>query len=252
MAREKLDNANLRELTTKPATLKSQTRLPHLFDSDNVESDSTLDPITHNVMDAVELLRVDFNKLYDDVHHIYKMLFNAFGTAESENWDSAGPTGPQGNIGPVGPTGSAGAKGDTGSQGIAGPTGPAGPKGDTGSQGPAGPKGSTGSAGVTGGTGPTGGPGPTGPTGPTGSTGPTGPTGSTGPEGLVWRNDWSSATSYSVDDAVYDSGSSWICVKANSNSRPSGSNNNWAELSVKGDTGATGPTGPTGDRKSVV
>ena len=121
MAKEKLDNANLRELTTKPTTLKSKARLPHLFDDDNVESDSTLDPITHNVMDAVELLRVDFNKLYDDVHHIYKMLFNAFGTAESENWDSVGPTGPQGNIGPVGPTGSAGAKGDTGSQGIAGP-----------------------------------------------------------------------------------------------------------------------------------
>ena len=43
MAKEKLDNANLRELTTKPATLKNQTRLPHLFDSSNVESDSTLE-----------------------------------------------------------------------------------------------------------------------------------------------------------------------------------------------------------------
>ena len=210
MAKERLSDANLRELTSKPTSLKTQSRLPHLYDSSNVEQDSTQDPITHNVMDAVEALRTDFNKLYDDVHHVYKMLFNAFGTAESENWDSTGPTGPQG---PVGATGPAGGTGPTGLTGLTGPTGPAGPKGNTGSDGPQGPAGPTGPTGVAGakgspgaagGTGPTGAPGPTGPTGPTGSTGPTGPTGSTGPEGLVWRNDWSSATSYSVDDAVYD------------------------------------------------
>ena len=65
MAKERLSDSNLRELTSKPTSLKTQARLPHLFDSDNVEQDSTLDPITHNVMDAVEVLRTDFNKLYD-------------------------------------------------------------------------------------------------------------------------------------------------------------------------------------------
>ena len=111
MAKERLTDANLRELTSKPTTLKTQSRLPHLYDSSNVEQDSTQDPITHNVMNAVEVLRTDFNKLYDDVHHVYKMLFNAFGTAESENWDSTGPTGPQGPAGPTGPTGGVGPTG---------------------------------------------------------------------------------------------------------------------------------------------
>ena len=114
MAKEKLSDANLIQLTTKPTSLKTKARLPHLFDSNDVEQDSTQDPITHNVMDAVEALRTDFNKLYDDVHHVYKMLYNAFGTTESENWDSRGPTGPQGPAGPTGPQGRTGTTGITG------------------------------------------------------------------------------------------------------------------------------------------
>lgn len=67
-------------------------------------------------------------------------------------------------------------------------------------------------------TGPTGPAGPTGPQGPTGATGPTGLTGPTGPAGINWRGAWVAGTAYAVDDGVSYSGSSYICISANSDS----------------------------------
>lgn len=77
--------------------------------------------------------------------------------------------------------------------------------------------------------------------------GPTGPTGPTGPAGLVWKGTWSSATAYSVNDAVTYNGSSYRRkVAGTTATAPSSDATNWELISAKGDTGATGPTGATG------
>ncbi len=121
------------------------------------------------------------------------------------------------------------AKGDTGD------TGPTGAKGDTGAAGPTGAKGDTGAAG------PTGAKGDTGDTGPTGAKGDTGAAGPTGPAGLTWRSNWSSSTSYTVNDAVTDGSNSYVAVAANSGSAPLANLGTiWNMLAAKG---ATGPAG---------
>lgn len=109
----------------------------------------------------------------------------------------------------------------------AGEQGPQGPEGPQGAEGPQGPAGATGA---------------TGPAGPTGATGPEGPTGPTGPQGdpgLVWLGAWNSGTSYEVDDAVENNGSSYICTAAHSNREPPNASY-WDLLAEKGDTGAAG------------
>ncbi len=109
----------------------------------------------------------------------------------------------------------------------AGEQGPQGPEGPQGAEGPQGPAGATGA---------------TGPAGPTGATGPEGPTGPTGPQGdpgLVWLGAWDSGTSYEVDDAVENNGSSYICTAAHSNQEPPNASY-WDLLAEKGDTGAAG------------
>lgn len=98
--------------------------------------------------------------------------------------------------GPQGPQGPAGAAGPTGATGAAGPTGPQGPKGDTGSTGPTGPQGIQ------------------------GPTGATGATGAQGPKGLTWRGTYAAGTTYSVDDAVFNQDSTWICVAASTGNAP--------------------------------
>lgn len=66
-----------------------------------------------------------------------------------------------------------------------------------------------------------------------GSTGPKGDTGAQGAAGLsiTWKGNWSSATAYSVNDAVHaapsagGSGTAFICIQANTNKDPdSGAN----------------------------
>lgn len=100
-------------------------------------------------------------------------------------------------------------------------------------------------------TGPEGPVGATGSPGATGAAGATGSTGPKGPAGLVWRGAWSSFTSYVVDDAVSQSGNSYIATANNTNDSPPSSN--WNLLAAVGDagangaTGAQGPTGATGN-----
>lgn len=153
MAKEKITSSNLLNLTSKPATYKTKTKLAHMYKSDDTQMSVEEDPISNNLIDVVEELRGDLNKLHDDVHHIYKMIFNAFGSAESEQWSSQGAKGDKGDTGAPGSNGTNGTngakgdKGDTGDQGIQGiqgATGSAGAKGDKGD------KGDTGSAGTNG------------------------------------------------------------------------------------------------------
>ncbi len=139
-----------------------------------------------------------------------------------------------------------GAQGQQGLQGVIGPTGPAGPAGSTGATGPAGPAGSTGA------TGPIGPQGPTGLTGPAGTQGVQGATGTQGPQGpagLTWLNAWSSTASYQPTNAVSFSGSSYVCIAANTNKEPDISPANWqllAQVGAQGPQGVIGPTGPIG------
>jgi hypothetical protein len=68
----------------------------------------------------------------------------------------------------------------------------------------------------------------------------TGPPGPPGDEGLVWRGPWSSATSYAVDDAVSDGGSSYIAIAAGTNNPPATSLTYWNVLAAQGSTGPPG------------
>lgn len=190
--------------------------------------------------------------------------------ADAPSWGDGMP-GPQGPAGATGATGAAGATGATGA------TGPKGPLGfnwrgewsgstsylvddevsfngsiyvaivnNSSSQPPSSnwnllaSKGDTGAAGAAGAQGPT---------------GATGNTGAQGPDGIVWRGAWSSATAYSVDDAVVLNGTSYIATNANTNSQPPSAN--WSTLAQKGDAGiagaagATGSTGPDGPQGST-
>lgn len=53
---------------------------------------------------------------------------------------------------------------------------------------------------------------------------------------VVWRGTWSGATAYARNDAVYHSGSSYICVTPNTNSAPPSAN--WNLFAAQGATGA--------------
>lgn len=53
---------------------------------------------------------------------------------------------------------------------------------------------------------------------------------------VVWRGTWSGATAYARNDAVYHSGSSYICVTPNTNSTPPSAN--WNLFAAQGATGA--------------
>lgn len=136
-----------------------------------------------------------------------------------------------------GDTGVQGSKGDTGSQGVKGDTGTQGVKGDTGTQGI---KGDTGSQGVK---------------GDTGTHGDTGTQGDTGIAGgqTLWRGSWATSTAYSIDDAVSNNGSSYICTSAHTSgaSTEPGVGVNWttvwALMAAKGDTGVAGAAGAKGD-----
>ena len=121
-------------------------------------------------------------------------------------------------------------------------------------QGPAGPAGPAGAAGAPGSTGPTG---PAGTTGPQGLTGPPGPNGLTGPPGPTgapasFQGTWSSATTYSQNQAVFFGGSSYVSLQnSNINHQPAVSPTFWSALALQGDPGPTGPTGPAGPTGST-
>ena len=65
-----------------------------------------------------------------------------------------------------------------------------------------------------------------------GAAGPTGPTGPAGPVGMNWTGPWSSSTAYAVGDGVYQKGSSYICIVANTN-QPPPDTGYWNELAAQ-------------------
>jgi len=85
----------------------------------------------------------------------------------------------------------------------------------------------------------------TGDQGPQGPQGVKGDKGDKGDKGLNWRGTWSNSTAYSVDDAVYYNGSSYVCIQANTGQTPTNTSY-WELIAQKGDTGAQGPQGPQG------
>ncbi|MDE1175683.1 MAG: DNRLRE domain-containing protein [Edaphobacter sp.] len=114
-----------------------------------------------------------------------------------------------------------------GAAGAAGTAGPIGPQGLQGIQGVVGPAGST------------------------GATGAAGAAGATGPQGppVNFRGAWSTATLYSVGDAVAFNNSSYISLVSNLNVQPGTDGTVWALLAqagAQGPQGSIGPYGPTG------
>ena len=128
------------------------------------------------------------------------------------------------------------------------------PRGDTGATGATGPTGATGTAAtITLGTVTTGAAGSSASitnsgttsaavfnfTIPRGDTGATGATGATGPIGMNWRGNWSSGSTYAINDGVFDvtSGSSYIATAVNTNQQPP-NGTYWNLLAQKGANGS--------------
>lgn len=100
----------------------------------------------------------------------------------------------------------------------------------------------------------------TGTQGPQGADGAQGDQGSQGPQGLAggsmsWQGAWVTATSYAVDDAVENDGSSYICIQAHTSDAASepGVGGSWssywnlmAQKGAQGDQGPQGTQGVTG------
>jgi len=101
--------------------------------------------------------------------------------------------------------------------------------GDTGPQGAPGAAGADGADGID---------------GVDGAVGPQGPQGDPGTVGTVWQGNWSSITSYVLNDAVSYLGSSFVATTPNLNDPPPSAN--WLVIAAEGATGAAGAAGPPG------
>ena len=70
--------------------------------------------------------------------------------------------------------------------------------------------------------------------------------------GITWKAAWSAGTNYSLNDAVKNNGTSYICTAAHTSDAASepGTGASWTSywdvVAEKGDTGPTGPQGPIG------
>ena len=78
--------------------------------------------------------------------------------------------------------------------------------------------------------------------------GSAGAAGARGPQGdgLRWRGEWASTTTYAVRDLVHHNRSAWVATAAGRNRTPSGTSNFWDIYAESGERGATGPRGPQG------
>lgn len=159
--------------------------------------------------------------------------FNITPGSDDTVWAVLAQAGIAGATGAAGPAGPAGLPGPQGIQGVAGPVGPAGATGAAGSAGPQGPIGATGPAG------------PTGAAGPAGATGATGAAGPQGPP-VNFRGTWNGSTIYTLGDAVFLNGSSYIALASNVGVTPGSDGTVWALLAQAGATGAAGPAGAQG------
>jgi len=129
-------------------------------------------------------------------------------------------------------------------------------------------KGATGATGAVGATGPqgaiglTGAVGAVGPAGPTGAIGATGATGAQGAQGppVTFKGSWSSSTTYTIGDAVFESGTSYIALVTNTAVDPAAdvlaSGGIWAVLARAGSSATvnvgTTTTGASGTSAAVT
>ena len=63
---------------------------------------------------------------------------------------------------------------------------------------------------------------------------------------ITWQGEWSSATTYTQNQAIQYNGSAYVCLQGNSNVIPSSNTSVWSVMVLKGDTGATGAVGSAG------
>lgn len=62
-----------------------------------------------------------------------------------------------------------------------------------------------------------------------------GPRGLPGPAGLTWREEWDNLTAYVAKDAVYYSGSSWVCLVDNTSQTPFEGSSYWGLIAKRGE-----------------
>ena len=63
---------------------------------------------------------------------------------------------------------------------------------------------------------------------------------------ITWQGEWSSATTYTQNEAVQYNGSAYVALQGNSNLIPTSDTAVWSVMTLKGDTGAVGATGSAG------
>jgi hypothetical protein len=63
---------------------------------------------------------------------------------------------------------------------------------------------------------------------------------------ITWQGEWSSATTYTQNEALQYIGSAYVALQGNSNIIPTSDTAVWSVLALKGDTGAVGATGSAG------
>ena len=63
---------------------------------------------------------------------------------------------------------------------------------------------------------------------------------------ITWQGEWSSATTYTQNEAVQYNGSAYVALQGSSNIIPTSDTAVWSVMTLKGDTGATGATGSAG------
>jgi len=63
---------------------------------------------------------------------------------------------------------------------------------------------------------------------------------------ITWQGEWSSATTYTQNEAVQYNGSAYVALQGNSNIIPTSDTAVWSVMTLKGDTGAVGATGSAG------
>ena len=63
---------------------------------------------------------------------------------------------------------------------------------------------------------------------------------------ITWQGEWSSATTYTQNEAVQYNGSAYVALQGNSNLIPTSDTAVWSVMTSKGDIGATGADGSAG------
>jgi len=63
---------------------------------------------------------------------------------------------------------------------------------------------------------------------------------------ITWQGEWSSATTYTQNEAVQYNGSAYVALQGNSNLIPSDNTSSWSVMTEKGDTGPAGAAGSAG------